>query len=145
MNKKYYQILNIPETATQDEIKKSYRKLAKQYHPDVNPGANSEAKIKEINLAYEVLGDPIKRKQYDQFGTNPTQNPYQSTQQSGYYNSASDLFEELLRQQQRQSQYYSQYTRQYNRHVYQVNSGSLGRYIFIMFLLNFILRFLFSW
>jgi molecular chaperone DnaJ len=70
----YYQILEVPRTATQDEIKKAYRKLAHQYHPDKNPGnVESEAKFKEINGAYEVLGDDKKRQQYDRFGQTSNQ------------------------------------------------------------------------
>jgi len=67
--KDYYEILGVDKTASQEEIKKAYRKLAKKYHPDVNKG-NKEAaeKFKEINEAYEVLGDEEKRRKYDQFG-----------------------------------------------------------------------------
>jgi len=71
MAKDYYGILGVPRNATDGEIKKAYRKLAMQYHPDRNPGKEKWAneKFKEINEAYGVLGDPQKRKQYDQFGT----------------------------------------------------------------------------
>ena len=71
MSKDYYQVLGVPKNATDDQIKKAYRKLAMQYHPDRNLGKEKWAneKFKEINEAYGVLGDPQKRKQYDQFGT----------------------------------------------------------------------------
>ena len=69
--KDYYGTLGVPRNASDAEIKKAYRKLAMQYHPDRNPGKEKWAneKFKEINEAYGVLGDPQKRKQYDQFGT----------------------------------------------------------------------------
>ncbi len=67
--KDYYSILGISKTASADEIKKAFRKLARKYHPDMNPGnAQAEASFKEVNEAYEVLSDPDKRKKYDQFG-----------------------------------------------------------------------------
>lgn len=70
MAKDLYEVLGLTKTATDDEIKKAYRKLAKQYHPDLHPGdKNAEAKFKEINEAYEVLSDPTKKSNYDQFGT----------------------------------------------------------------------------
>ena len=65
----YYAVLGVAKGASQDEIKKAFRKLAKKYHPDAHPGdKKSEEKFKEINEAYEVLGDAEKRKKYDQFG-----------------------------------------------------------------------------
>ncbi|MCL0069191.1 DnaJ domain-containing protein [Dehalococcoidia bacterium] len=67
--KDFYQILGIKRGASDKEIKQAYRKLARKYHPDVNPGDKSaEARFKEINQAYEVLSDPDKRHKYDQFG-----------------------------------------------------------------------------
>ncbi|HEX9117326.1 MAG TPA: DnaJ C-terminal domain-containing protein [Anaerolineae bacterium] len=77
--KDYYKILGVPKTADEKEIKKAYRKLAREYHPDVNPNNGSaEAKFKEINEAYEVLGDREKRAKYDQLGQS-----YQQWQQAG--------------------------------------------------------------
>jgi len=66
MAKDYYNILGVDKSASQDEVKKAYRKLAHQYHPDKKGG--DEAKFKEVNEAYQAIGNPEKRKQYDQFG-----------------------------------------------------------------------------
>jgi molecular chaperone DnaJ len=67
--KDLYEILGVDRNATEEEIKKAYRRLAKKYHPDLNPGdKEAEQKFKEINEAYEILSDPQKRAQYDQFG-----------------------------------------------------------------------------
>jgi curved DNA-binding protein len=69
--KDYYDVLGVPKTATEDDIKKAFRKLARKHHPDVNPGDKSaEERFKEINEAYEVLSDSEKRKRYDQLGPN---------------------------------------------------------------------------
>jgi curved DNA-binding protein len=68
--KDYYKTLGVSKTADQKEIKKAYRKLARQYHPDVNKGdSDAEERFKDINEAYEVLSDPDKRQKYDQFGS----------------------------------------------------------------------------
>ena len=69
--KDYYSTLGVAKTATEKEIKQAYRKLARKHHPDVNPGdQKAEARFKEINEAYEVLGDPAKRRKYDELGAN---------------------------------------------------------------------------
>jgi molecular chaperone DnaJ len=69
--KDYYSLLGVSRSATEKEIKQSYRRLARQYHPDVNPGNKSaEEKFKAINEAHDVLSDPEKRKKYDQYGEN---------------------------------------------------------------------------
>ncbi len=70
MNKDYYHALGLERSASDADIKKAYRRLAMKYHPDRNPGKEKEAteRFKEINEAYGVLGDPEKRKQYDQYG-----------------------------------------------------------------------------
>ena len=65
----YYEVLGLSKGASEEELKKAYRKLAKKYHPDVNPGdKDAESKFKEINEAYAVLSDPEKKARYDQFG-----------------------------------------------------------------------------
>ena len=69
-NKNYYEILGVNKNASDDEIKKAYRSLAKKYHPDLNPG-NAEAaeKLKSVNEAYSVLSDKTKRQNYDTYGS----------------------------------------------------------------------------
>jgi molecular chaperone DnaJ len=70
--KDYYETLGVDKKSSQDEIKKAYRKLARKYHPDLNPGdKTAERKFKELNEAYEVLGDEKKRAEYDQYGRSP--------------------------------------------------------------------------
>ena len=82
--KDYYSSLGVAKTASQKEIKAAYRKLARKHHPDVNQGDKSaEGRFKEINEAYEVLGDPEKRKKYDELGANWRQYEQQAAQGGG--------------------------------------------------------------
>ncbi len=68
MSKSLYETLGVAQSATEAEIKKAYRKLARQFHPDINKEADAEEKFKEVNAAYEILSDKKKRAQYDQYG-----------------------------------------------------------------------------
>ncbi len=92
--KDYYEILNVSKDASQDEIKAAFRKLAKKYHPDVNPNdKEAEKKFKEINDAYEVLSDPEKRRRYDMYGEAGVNG------QGGFsqgFDGFSDIFEDIF-------------------------------------------------
>jgi curved DNA-binding protein len=85
--KDYYAILGVSKTASAEDIKRSFRKLARKYHPDVNPGdTTAEAKFKEVSEAYEVLSDTEKRKKYDQFGRY-----WQQAERGSAYGNATDV------------------------------------------------------
>ena len=98
LEKDFYKVLGVSKTAEADEIKKSYRKLARKYHPDSNAGdASAEAKFKEVSEAYDVVGDPKKRKEYDEarrlFGSGGFRMPSGSGQGGGGFNfDVGDLF-----------------------------------------------------
>ena len=93
----YYEVLGVNKNATDEELKKAYRKLAKKYHPDANPNNRKEAeeKFKELNEAYETLSNPQKRKMYDQFGFNGPQGfgGQGGAGQGGYYSYSTNGFD----------------------------------------------------
>src|ERR1700761_1283311 len=66
----YYEVLGVPRDADQDAIRRAYRKLAREYHPDLNPDSDAEERFKELGEAYEVLSDADKRERYDRLGAN---------------------------------------------------------------------------
>ncbi|XOB98171.1 DnaJ C-terminal domain-containing protein [Deinococcota bacterium DY0809b] len=96
--KDYYAILGVPRTASEEEIKRAYRKLARKYHPDVNKDPGAEEKFKEIGEAYAVLSDPEKRKIYDQYGTTqaPPPPPPGGWHVEGNVEDFSDFFQALF-------------------------------------------------
>ncbi len=101
----YYEVLGVAKNASDDEIKKAYRKLAKEYHPDRNKSLDAETKFKEISEAYEILSDPQKRAQYDRFGFNGNQFgqgfgsqgfDFQNFANFGEFGDLSDIFEQMF-------------------------------------------------
>lgn len=104
----YYAILGVDKNASAEDIKRAYRKLAFRYHPDQNPGdAAAETKFKEINAAYDVLGDEAKRHNYDLFGSSA------SGGSSAAYQTAEDPFEQWFRRNAEDAQY-TQYAYYYD-------------------------------
>jgi curved DNA-binding protein len=124
--KDYYKILGVERGASQDEIKRAFRKLARKYHPDINKDAGAETTFKQIGEAYDVLGDVEKRAAYDQLGANyasgqefrPPPNwdsgfEFSSSGTDGSAHDFSDFFESLFGRAQRRSHGFSSQARQY--------------------------------
>jgi molecular chaperone DnaJ len=114
--KDYYQVLGVSKSASQDEIKKAYRKLARKYHPDLNPGDKvSEQKFKELNDAYSILSDSKKRAEYDQFGSSPfgpggpgyQQHRGFDSRESFDFGGFGDIFSDLFGARARQETYHT--------------------------------------
>lgn len=93
--KDYYKILGVPRDANERQIKKAFRKLAVNYHPDKNKAKDAEAKFREIAEAYEVLSDENKRRQYDQFGSEGMNDNGFNFHQGGGFKSFDDLFKDF--------------------------------------------------
>lgn len=96
--KDYYELLGVPRNATQEDIKRAYRKLARKYHPDFNKDPSAQERFKEINEAYQVLSDPEKRKLYDQYGHAAfTAQAGEGFSQDVFTTNIGDIFEEVFR------------------------------------------------
>lgn len=92
----YYEILGIPRDADENAIKSAYRKLARQYHPDVNKAADAEERFKEVNEAYEILSDSEKRQMYDRYGHAATQGGFGQGGPGAGFSGFGDIFEEFF-------------------------------------------------
>lgn len=98
MMQDHYQILGIPETASTEEVKKAFRKLASQYHPDRNQSPDAQTKFQQINEAHEVLGDPQKRAQYDQMRRAGATSSFGFYAHEGAGHNIHDIFDQIFRQ-----------------------------------------------
>ncbi len=93
----YYEVLGVSRNATQEEIKKAYRRLARKYHPDFNKDPDAQERFKEINEAYQVLSDPEKRKLYDQYGHSAFSAQGQPPPEEFFHGNIGDIFEEIFK------------------------------------------------
>ncbi|MFN8375552.1 MAG: DnaJ domain-containing protein [Anaerolineae bacterium] len=94
MTRDYYEVLGVARTATKEEIRQAFRRLARQYHPDINKATDAEARFKEINEAHEVLSDDEKRARYDRFGHAGVQGVGTGAGAAGY--GFEEIFEEFM-------------------------------------------------
>src|SRR3954452_8502278 len=92
----YYEILGVPRDASSEDIRRAYRKLARQYHPDVNKDPGAEDRFKEVSEAYEVLRDPERRAQYDGLGTASPDGGFQDVQVDFGGDDVGDFFESVF-------------------------------------------------
>ncbi len=144
----YYTILGVAKDASQDDIKRAYRKKAKEFHPDVNKAPEAQDMMKKVNAAYDVLSDPQKKQHYDRFGQNPqnnysNQSQYQGNTQYQGYGFDNSMFEEMFRQFYQQSNAQQQQYRQQRRVVSPFMS--IIRFMIMWQLIGFLFNLLFSW
>ncbi|MCF0107011.1 MAG: J domain-containing protein [Holdemanella sp.] len=142
-----YDVLGVSRNASDDEIKTAYRKLAKKYHPDLNPGdADAAAKMKEVNEAYNAIKDGSAQ-YYNPNTGQTTQNPY-GQPYGNYRNPYEDIFEQMFRQAQQQNANgpYQQYSNgPFRTYTYRRKGGSsIIRFFIIFYLIQFIFRLFFG-
>ncbi len=92
----YYEVLGVPRDADENAIKSAYRKLARQFHPDVSKADDAEERFKEVNEAYEVLSDENKRQMYDRFGHAAAQGGFNGAGPGAGFGGFGDIFEEFF-------------------------------------------------